>query len=214
MTQKLFWEDPYLTECTAKVTSIDGKKIKLDRTVFFAFSGGQASDEGTINGIKVIQATKLGDKENIIDIEYELEKEPDFKIGEEVDVKIDSEKRLNLMKLHTAIHLSYYFTIEKYGKLKIIGSNVTEEKARVDYLSEKSLEIEDINEKLNSYLSEGHDIIRYHDETNSDLMWWSCSLGKMPCGGTHVRNTKEIGNVRLKRVTKGAGKERIEAYIL
>ena len=54
MTTKLFWDDPYQTECTATVTEINGKKIKLDQTIFFAFSGGQSSDEGTINGIKVI----------------------------------------------------------------------------------------------------------------------------------------------------------------
>ena len=38
---KLFWDDPYMTECDAKVVSIDGTKVKLDRTIFFAFSGGQ-----------------------------------------------------------------------------------------------------------------------------------------------------------------------------
>ena len=63
MTQKLFWQDPYLTECTSKVTSIDGNKVKLDQTIFYAFSGGQQSDEGTINDIKVINAVKEGDKE-------------------------------------------------------------------------------------------------------------------------------------------------------
>ena len=72
MTKKLFWKDPYQTTCTAKVTQINGNIIMLDQTIFYAFSGGQESDSGTINGIKVINATKIGDKENIIDIEYLL----------------------------------------------------------------------------------------------------------------------------------------------
>ena len=60
MTKKLFWDDPYLTECTAKVTAINGTKVKLDQTIFYAFSGGQLSDEGTIGGLKVIEARKEG----------------------------------------------------------------------------------------------------------------------------------------------------------
>jgi alanyl-tRNA synthetase len=65
MTKKLFWEDPYMTECTAKVTSVEGRKVKLDQTIFFAFCGGQESDKGTIGGINVLTATKLGDRENM-----------------------------------------------------------------------------------------------------------------------------------------------------
>ena len=213
MTKKLFWEDPYQTECKAKVTSIDGNIVKFDQTIFFAFSGGQESDDGTINGIKVVNAVKLGDKENIIDIEYELESKPDFKVGDEVTVKIDGEKRLKLMKLHTVTHLAYYFVTEKYGKLKVIGSNISTEKGRFDCATDIHFELEDVEEKLNKFLAEGHSIIRTQDEKSPDLRWWLCENYKMPCGGTHVRNTKEIGKVKLKRKTKGSGKERVEIYL-
>ena len=118
MTKKLFWEDPYKTECNATVSSINGNKVKLDQTIFFAFSGGQESDEGTIADIKVINALKEGDKENIIDIEYELEKTPKFKIGDNVIIKINKEKRLKLMKLHTAAHIFYYIFVKKLGRKK------------------------------------------------------------------------------------------------
>ncbi|MCM2325509.1 MAG: alanyl-tRNA editing protein [Candidatus Woesearchaeota archaeon] len=215
MTQKIFWEDPYQVECTAKVTSIEGKKVKLDKTIFFAFCGGQESDSGTIDGINVVTATKLGDKENIIDIEYELEKEPHFAVGDEVKVVIDKEKRLSLMKLHSAAHISYYFTIEKFGKMRILGSNIAPQKARVDYESEKNLGegLEEVEKKLNDFLAEGHDILRTADEKLPDLKWWQCEGWKMPCGGTHVRNTREIGRVRLRRITKGQSKERIEIHL-
>src|SRR3989338_2308667 len=108
-TQKLFWRDPYQTESTATVTEVNGNKVKLNQTIFFAFSGGQESDEGTIGGIKVIEAVKQGDKENIIDIEYTLEREPDFKVGDGVNVIIDGERRKKLMRLHSATHIAYYF---------------------------------------------------------------------------------------------------------
>ncbi|MBU1111391.1 MAG: alanyl-tRNA editing protein [archaeon] len=220
-TKKLFWEDPYQTECKAKVTSIDGNKVKLDQTIFFAFSGGQESDSGTIAGYNVLNAVKLGDKENIIDIEYELElKESgesiNLKVGDEIEVKIDAEKRMKLMKLHSAAHAVYYFMIEAIGKHKIIGSNITSDKARVDFAYEKSIGevLLEVEEKVNVFMAEGHAIESKDDENNPDLKWWTCSGWKMPCGGTHVKNTSEIGNIQLKRKNLGAGKERVEVLLI
>lgn len=212
MTQKLFWQDPYQTECTAKVTSIVGNKVKVDRTIFYAFSGGQQSDEGTINDIKVISAVKEGDKENIIDIEYELETKPDFKIGDEVKIVIDGKLRLDLMKLHAAAHIVYYIIVEKLGKVKIVGSNVAGDKARIDIASNEPLtDIISVLEKAtNEFNLQGHEIKRVQDENNPDLWWWKLNEWKMPCGGTHVKNTFEIGNLTFTRKNKGKGKERIE----
>ncbi|PIN74550.1 alanyl-tRNA editing protein [Candidatus Woesearchaeota archaeon CG10_big_fil_rev_8_21_14_0_10_37_12] len=215
MTKKLFWQDPYLTECQAKVTSIDGRNVKLDQTIFFAFSGGQQSDSGTINGINVIEAVKQGDKEAIIDIEYVLEQDPTFSVGDTVKVVIDGEKRDKLRKLHSLAHIAYYFVEEKLGKLKVIGSNVTAEKARMDFLYHKPLNevVPEIEEATNKFIEEGHEIKREFDSEKPDLLWWICETWKMPCGGTHVKNTKEIGKIKLKRKNIGAGKERIEMVL-
>lgn len=204
-----------MTDCKSRVTSIEGNKVKLDRTVFFAFSGGQESDDGTINNLKVIDAVKIGDKETIIDIEYELESEPTFKVDDEVIVKIDAEKREKLRKLHSAAHIFYYFFVEAFGKQKIIGSNIASDKARVDFEYDKSVAelLPPIEEKLNAFLAENHDIIMENDPAKQDLRWWHCESWKMPCGGTHVKNTKEIGKISLKRKNIGAGKERIEIYL-
>jgi Ser-tRNA(Ala) deacylase AlaX len=213
MTEKLFWRDPYLTKCKAQVTEINGNTVKLDKTILYAFSGGQESDHGSIGALKVVNAVKLGDRENIIDIEYELEEKPNFKVGDEVEVVIDKERREKLMKLHSATHIAYYFITEKYGKLKVLGSNISEVKGRFDVASDFHFELEDIEEKLNSFLLENHEIERTDDENSPDLKWWHCGKWKMPCGGTHVKSTREIGKVKLKRVTKGKGKERIEIYL-
>ena len=210
--KKLFWEDPYRTECKAIVTEIKGNKIKVNQSIFYAFSGGQASDEGTINGIKVKEATKEGDKEDIIDITYELEEAPNFKVGEEVEIKINKERRDNLRNLHSAAHILYYITIEILGKLNIVGSNVSPDKARMDFLYEKPLtdKIQIIEDRINKFIEEGHDIIMKPDENKPDLQWWTCNDWKMPCGGTHVKNSKEIRKIKLKRKNVGKEKERIE----
>lgn len=215
MTKKLFWEDPYLTECTATITEINGNKVKLDRTIFFAFSGGQASDEGTIGGINVTEAVKQGDKENIIDIEYTLEKEPSFKVGDIVTIKINSERRQKLRNLHSAAHILYYLSQEFIGKVKIVGSNIAPEKARMDFLYEQPLNdiILKLEKKMNTFISEGHQIVMENDEEKPDLRWWTCGEWRMPCGGTHVKLAGEIGAVTLKRVNIGKGKERIEIHL-
>ncbi len=214
--KKLFWDDPYLTECKAKITEVNGNTIKLDQTIFYAFSGGQASDEGTIGGIEVVGAIKQGDKENIIDIEYNLDKEPNFKVGDEVVIKINPERRAKLRNLHSAAHVFYYILIGKIGRIKIIGANVSENRTRVDFLYEEPIteKVKEIEDKTNNFIQEDHKIEMKPDEKKPDLRWWVCEDWKMPCGGTHVKSTKEIGNIKLKRKNIGKGKERIELTLV
>ncbi|HIJ10441.1 TPA: alanyl-tRNA editing protein [Candidatus Woesearchaeota archaeon] len=213
--KKLFWDDPYQTECTATVTEIDGNMVKLDQSIFYAFSGGQLSDEGTIGGITVIEAKKEGDKEDIVDIVYTLEREPDFKVGDTVDVKIDEKRREKLRKLHSAAHIVYYIVIDILGKVKINGSEIQPEKARMDFGYDKPLaeKLPEIEKAVNVFIAGNHDIAMLPDTEKSDLKWWTCNNWKMPCGGTHVKNTTEIGPLRLSRKNKGKGRERIEMYL-
>lgn len=214
-TKKLFWDDPYKTECTATVTEINGNRVRLNQTIFYAFSGGQASDEGTMNGIKVVEAKKEGDKENIIDIEYALEKEPDFGVGDTVKVIVDPERRARLRKLHSAIHIVYYLALETLGKVPTIGSDVAPNKAKIEFLLEKPItEFLPIMETAtNDFLKQNHAIIMKPDDNKPDLRWWTCHKWKMPCGGTHVKSTSEIGQIILKRVNKGKNKELLEIYL-
>lgn len=58
--KKLFWVNPYQTELQTKVSSVDGNKVTLEDTIFFAFSGGQESDRGSIGGYEVLEAKKVG----------------------------------------------------------------------------------------------------------------------------------------------------------
>lgn len=210
-TNRLFWEDPYQDKCEANVVKINNNEIVLDQTVFYAFSGGQASDVGTINDIPITEARKAGK-----DIIYILESPPEFNEGDKVNIKIDWDNRYRLMKLHAASHIIYFIFQEKTGIKKLIGSNVTKDKGRLDYEHPESISelLPEIESKANEVFTQNAEIKVYPDEADPGKRWWECMGWKVPCGGTHVKNTNEIGNIRLKRKNIGSGKERIEIYLL
>ncbi|MBD3313386.1 alanyl-tRNA editing protein [Candidatus Woesearchaeota archaeon] len=215
--EKLFWKDPYMKECEAKVTSKMGPEIQLDQTVFFAFSGGQASDQGTIGGVKVQEAVKTDDN-----ITYVLEKVPDFNEGDTVKVEIDWNHRHKLMRLHSAAHIVSFLVFEKWGMdfKDIIGSNISIDKARLDFATEKNPNeiIPEIEETTNRLTSEDHEIKAYEDPEQPGRRLWEMHFDDkdilFPCGGTHVKNSQEIGQIKLKRKNIGAGKERIEVSLV
>ena len=64
MTRKLFWEDPYRTSATTLVSAIDGDTVSVAKTVFYAESGSQESDHGTIGG-HIWQRKRTGRKSDI-----------------------------------------------------------------------------------------------------------------------------------------------------
>jgi len=210
--RKLFWEDPYLKACTAKVEAVNGNEVRLSQSVFFAFSGGQESDSGTIDGIPVKEARKEADGS----INYVLESAPTFSPGQEVHVKIDLDKRYRIMKLHTAAHIVWFLFEKKTGVKKLIGSNVTNEKSRIDYEFPESLSsiLPELEKEVNELISKGMEIKTYADSSNPERRWWEMGEWKCPCGGTHLRNLKEIGSLKLKRKNLGKGKERIEITLV
>lgn len=209
-TKRLFWEDPYMTNCEATVLKKNDKEVVLDQTVFYAFSGGQASDAGAIDGVPVIDARKSGDE-----IVYVLETTPKFNEGDKVVINIDWDKRYRLMKLHAASHVIYFLVERQTGLKKIIGSNVTEDKGRLDYEYPEAISsiLPDVEIKANEVFNQDSKINIYPDETDPNKRWWECNEWKVPCGGTHVRSTQEIGNVKLRRKNIGSGKERIEIHL-
>ena len=81
--KKVFWENPYMSEIEAIVMNVDGNIVTLDQTIAFAFSGGQQSDSGTINGFKITDAKKEGNE-----IFYTLEKNHNLKQNQSVIVYV------------------------------------------------------------------------------------------------------------------------------
>ncbi|MCP4646887.1 MAG: alanyl-tRNA editing protein [bacterium] len=207
MVEKLFRKDPYSGSCESTVTSSKDGEITLDKTVFFAFAGGQQSDSGTIGGFKVPEARTDGPE-----IIYKLEEGATLKEGDKVQVQIDMEKRKKIMRLHSAAHLVYGVFSKQNESKKLIGSNVTEDKSRIDFEYETSLSelIPPVEEETNKLIEQNAEIKTYADENNPDKWWWQCMGMKYPCGGTHLKSLGEIGEIKLKRKNIGAGKERIE----
>ena len=211
MVKLLYQDNPYMKECRSRVVDITNNEVLLEQSCFFAFSGGQASDSGTINNIPVKEAFWRTDE-----IIYVLENVPGFKIDDEVTVKIDWEKRHRIMKLHTAAHIVYEFFIKKAGNQKVIGSNISLDKARLDFEYKESVGplLKELEEQSNKFIAEDKNVLTYPDEEDEKRRWWEIKdFAKMPCGGTHVKKTAEIGKIKLKRKNLGSNKERIEVIL-
>lgn len=211
-TKKLFYDDPKKTEFEATVIKIDGDWIILDQTLFFAESGGQACDLGSINGKHVSDVQKFG---NIIAHKIEGH---GLKKGETVKGSIVPERRKQLMQHHTAVHV-----VNGIAR-KILGNHVwqagalkTSQKAHLDITHYKALteeEISKIESEANSIIKKavginksvipraeaekryGFVIYQGGVVPEQDLRIIEVSgLDVEACGGIHVDNTKEIERI-------------------
>lgn len=116
MTQKVFWSNPYRTSHETVVTSVTGSDITLESTIFFAFSGGQESDQGTIQAIPVLSARKDG-----LEIVYTLPKEHGLSVGHKVGIEIGWTRRYRLMRLHFAAELVLELFYRELGGVDKVG---------------------------------------------------------------------------------------------
>jgi Ser-tRNA(Ala) deacylase AlaX len=211
MIRKVFWENPYLTDLEATVTNVNDIDITVDQTIFFAQSGGQESDHGFINGYRVIKARKEGKE-----IVYTAEAGHGLHIGDRVKIVIDWEKRYKLMRLHFAAEVILELTYQMLEGIEKIGAHISQDKARVDFrwneniskifpaLEQEAAKIIEANQEILSAFS---------DEASEKRYWKIEGFSQVPCGGTHLKRTGEIGKIVLKRNNIGKGKERIEIYL-
>ncbi|MFK8012235.1 MAG: hypothetical protein AB8B80_09360 [Marinicellaceae bacterium] len=212
MTVKLFWKNPYQAELSTSISAVDGSVIKLHETIFFAFSGGQESDYGRIANIPVKEARKVGHE-----IEYTLAKKCDLTVGDKVTVNIDWQRRYQLMRLHFAAELILEIMYAQLKGSEKIGAHIAQDKARIDFLWH-----ENINPLLPNILKQAEAIIQsdvaiikdYSDKENQLRFWQIPGFAKVPCGGTHIKSTGEVGCLRLKRKNIGKNKERVEIYLV
>ncbi len=209
--KKIFWENPYLTKLEAKVTSIDNNVVTLDQTIAFAFSGGQQSDSGTIGGFQILEAKKEGKE-----IFYTIEQNHNLLLNQNVLITIDWEKRYRLMRLHFAAEIILELVYQNYNLPEKIGANITVDKAGLDFYWDGRISdiFPELLNKANSIINSDLEIISaFDDEENEKRYWYIEGFAKVPCGGTHLKRTGEIGSMSLKRNNMGSGKERIEIYI-
>lgn len=179
--RKLFWEDPYLTQTTARVTGVHGAEVTVDRTVAFAFSGGQHSDRGTIGGHEILDADVRADE-----IVYTLPADHGLTPDDIVVVAIEPYARYRIMRLDfawSAGSIAEAFPLVLRDLRRLVAADLE--------------------------IASG-----YSDESAQHRYWHIEGFAQVPCGGTHIRRTGELGEISLKRENPGAGKERIEIRLL
>ncbi|MGY3571879.1 alanine--tRNA ligase-related protein [Vibrio paucivorans] len=208
MTSKVFWVNPYQTELSSIVSSVEGCDITLQETIFYAESGGQESDAGTIGGISVVKATKQGKQ-----IVYTLAERPRFDVGDQVETNIDWPRRYALMKLHFAAEVVLEIFTQNYPQIDKVGAHISADKSRIDFVWPENINtlLPDIQEQAQAIIDGNANIESAFSDVSSERRYWQVNgFAKVPCGGTHLKRTGEVGAIKLKRKNVGKGKERVE----
>ncbi|MEX0344064.1 MAG: alanyl-tRNA editing protein [Rhizobiaceae bacterium] len=224
--EALFRDDAYLSTAEGKVVAINDRGgIILDRTNFYATSGGQPGDTGFFersDGSKIaIAGTVSGEtKDEIIHVPANGEAVPD--IGEELVLHIDWDRRYRLMRMHTACHL-----LTVVCPFPITGAAVGENESRVDFdLPDASVTKDDVTSQMMDLIEADHPVfVRQITEealqANPELIKSKnvrppsgtgqirlvCigkdgSVDSQPCGGTHVSSTNEVGEINIGKIEK------------
>jgi len=211
MTDKVFWRDPYLRQMETRVAGVDGAEVTLDETIFFALSGGQESDHGTIGEQPVLKAVKSGH-----DIVYTLNEGHGLRPGDLVRVAIDWDRRYRLMRLHFAAEIVLELVYATLPGIEKIGAHIAADKARIDFALDENISAHfpALETDANAIVDADRTITSaFSDEANERRYWKIDDFDPVPCGGTHLKSTNEIGHVTLKRKNIGSGKERIEIRV-
>jgi len=205
MTELIYYKDQYKTETEAKVVKFEGNKILLDKTIFMPQTNTEPGDFGKINDVKIAGSKKEGDEIWHIIAEYNP-----FKVGDDVKLTLDWKYRSNAMRLHSALHLlAGVFDFE--FKERAVAGIVKSKEAFLVFKNEISDEIiEQAIKQANEDVKSGIEIKSYEDKKRKGFRW--CQVGDylpIPCGGLHVKNTKEIGEIIVKEKTIEDGKQKI-----
>ena len=222
MTEALFRDDAERTECEATVVAVDEAGIVLDRTVFYPRGGGQAGDSGTLTAVDgrcVAIVDTLKDKALPELIRHCAAPDaPLLQAGERVVARIDAARRRAHMRLHTATHLLCALVPHP-----VDGCSITAGYARLDFHTAEPLDKAVLNEGLARLVAEAHAVqARWITEEELDAnpqLVRSMSVqpprgsgrirlleidgvDRQPCGGTHVANTAQVGDVVVTKIEK------------
>ena len=223
-TDCLFREDSYLQSCEARVVAVTEQGgIVLDRTVFYANSGGQPGDTGALvsaDGTRIAVGNAVYTDAAKTEIAHLVEPgAPAPKVGDAVTAEIDWDKRYARMRMHTAPHL-----LSAVLPYAVTGGSVGDTEGRLDFdIPEAGLDKDAIAAKLTEMIAtdatvSSRWISDAELEANPGLVKTMSvkppmgtgrvrlieieNLDLQPCGGTHVRKVSEIGSVRVTGIEK------------
>ena len=234
MTELVFRDDAYTRSCPARVVMADERGIRLDRTVFYPTGGGQPGDSGVLRlasgeTITVVDTVKGEAADEVVHVPAPGTSLP--APGTEVTAEIDWERRYRLMRMHSCLHL-----LCAVVPGAVTGGQVSDGRGRLDFdVPGASLDKEAIAARLNELIAAGHDVMpRWisDDELTTrpelvrtmsvkppvgagrvrlmEIVGPDATIDLQPCGGTHIRNTAEIGPIVIGKIeNKGRQNRRI-----
>jgi misacylated tRNA(Ala) deacylase len=236
-TAFLFRNDPYASTATATIVASGPDGIELDRTIFYATSGGQPGDTGslTLQDGRTLAITGAvhpeGARDRILHLVEGAAPDP----GTEVRLALDWERRHRLMRMHTALHL-----LSVVMPFPVTGGAIGAEKSRLDFdMAEPPAELAGLEAALNAHVASD---LPVSEEwiTEAELAArpemvktmkvkppsgqgrvrlvrigaGAATLDLQPCGGTHVRSTSEIGALRIGKIEKkGRENRRVHLHL-
>lgn len=221
-TERLYYTNSYRREFEARVLEVrpdsKGFLIYLDQSAFYPESGGQPADQGTLDGIPVIEILEDGDA-----IAHRLKEGPG---GEKVKGEIDWARRFDHMQQHTGQHvLSAAF--ERTGQYKTVSFHLGAETSSIDLDSDRlgERQLEEAEELANRIVFEDREVrisFRTAEEANQmGLRKPTAREGEIrvievedfdlsACGGTHVSRTGAIGLIAVRKYERLRGSTRVE----
>lgn len=232
MTERLFLADSRATSTEASVLAAGVDGIVLDRTVFYARSGGQPGDRGVLRwegGETPIADAVKGEGETILHLPVAGVVLPPP--GATVSAEIDWPRRHRLMRMHTAMHL----LCSLLSGAGVTGGQVGEERSRLDFDLRESPDRAALEDGFKELIAAAHPVTaEWVDESlldtspdlvrtlsvkpprgNGRLRLVRIGAGEppvdlQPCGGTHVASTAEIGGVAVQKIeNKGRQNRRV-----
>lgn len=225
-TLQIFAEDAYASTCDCRVVAVNELGgIILDQTVFYATSGGQPGDIGVLersDGSTIEIATTVyerGGKELIVHVP--AADQPTLEVGEKLVAHIDWDRRHRLCRMHTACHI-----LSVVCPFPITGAAVGENESRIDFDMTETADKLEISSAMMEIVTANHPvytqwITEEELDANPDLVRSKNvkpprGLGKIrlvcigkdaavdsqPCGGTHVSETAEVGEIHIGKIEK------------
>jgi misacylated tRNA(Ala) deacylase len=232
VTEELFLGDSYLREFEGKVVELSGREVILDRTAFYPGGGGQPPDKGAL-GIGPVRASVVDARREGDEVVHVLDN-PIPDTVRELKGKLDWERRLAHMRHHTALHVLSGVIWRNFGA-KVTGGQMRADRARMDFSfpGEWILEVVGEIERLtNEALASArpvkvYQLSREQALKNPDLIRTQVNLvpervrvvriveieglDTQADGGTHVANTREVGQMEITgHKSKGRQNKRIE----
>ena len=222
MAEKLFYEDPFLVEFTARVLSCtpdkEGFAVTLDRTAFYPEGGGQNADQGTLGGVFV---TDVREKEGEV-IHY---CDKALSVGDTVAGAIDFARRFDLMQQHSGEHIVSGILCGRHG-CDNVGFHIGHDLVTIDFNTQLTMEeLREIETLANRYIWEDHpievswpepEVLAALPYRSKKALTGAVRIVTFPgadccaCCGTHVRRSGQVGIIKLLSCQKFREGVRIE----